>query len=77
MGDQTTRQEDKEELKAINNAQTVVTEKVHGANFSMHVDPSGIYRFGKRTSYLRIEEDFFRYQEMLKRDLTRISESIA
>ena len=37
----------------------VVTEKVHGANFSLHVNRDGRVRCAKRTAFLEEDEDFF------------------
>jgi len=45
-----------------------VTEKVHGANFSVHLDRSGTIHCAKRTGFLKEHEDFFGHFEMLHLD---------
>ena len=59
---------DPDEIKRLNSAKFCVTEKVHGANFSLHVKKNGAHMYAKRTGYLKPDEDFFRYQEMAARD---------
>ncbi|CAE6936620.1 REL2 [Symbiodinium sp. CCMP2592] len=44
-----------------------VTEKIHGANFSIHVERSGALRCAKRTAFLKEHEDFFGHYSMLSR----------
>jgi Rnl2 family RNA ligase len=44
-----------------------VLEKVHGANFSVHVNRSGQMRCAKRTGFLEEHEDFFGHFSMLVR----------
>ncbi|CAK0876991.1 unnamed protein product [Prorocentrum cordatum] len=44
-----------------------VTEKVHGANFSVHVDRAGRLRCAKRTGFLAEHEDFFGHFAVLRR----------
>ncbi|CAK9069886.1 unnamed protein product [Durusdinium trenchii] len=44
-----------------------VTEKVHGANFSVHVDRAGRMKCAKRKGFLEEEEDFFGHFSMLTR----------
>lgn len=44
-----------------------VTEKVHGANFSVHVGRAGRLRCAKRTGFLAEHEDFFGHFAMLSR----------
>ncbi|CAE7575065.1 REL1 [Symbiodinium sp. CCMP2456] len=44
-----------------------VTEKIHGANFSVHVERSGALRCAKRTAFLKEHEDFFGHYRMLSR----------
>lgn len=46
----------------------VVTEKIHGANFSILVDKEGVL-FAKRKEILEVDEDFFGYHS-LKEGLT-------
>ena len=43
------------------------TEKVHGANFSVHVDRTGLLRYAKRTGWLSTDETFFNYHSCISR----------
>jgi len=38
-----------------------VSEKIHGSNFSFHMDKEGV-RYAKRTSYLKWDDNFFKFQ---------------
>ncbi|HAP64032.1 MAG TPA: 2'-5' RNA ligase [Cytophagales bacterium] len=49
------------EFKALDKINWVVTEKVHGANFSF-VYEEGTLRYAKRKAYLTWEDDFFGFQ---------------
>ena len=51
-----------------------VTEKVHGANFSMHVDRNGLLRCAKRTGFLAEHEDFFGSSSVVSRLREQITE---
>lgn len=44
-----------------------VTEKVHGANFSLHMDRIGRIRCAKRTAFLATHENFFGHFSVLAR----------
>ena len=45
-----------------------VTEKVHGANFSFHVDGDRLFiRCAKRTGFLQPKDDFFGYQSVMQK----------
>jgi Rnl2 family RNA ligase len=52
----------------INNETFEVTEKIHGANFSIIGDGLGGVFFAKRTSILNEDEKFYGFQEVFKRD---------
>jgi Rnl2 family RNA ligase len=52
---------DSNDLSKIEKYKWVVTEKVHGANFSF-VYENNILKFAKRKDYLSWSEDFFGYQ---------------
>ncbi|CAE7024677.1 REL2 [Symbiodinium natans] len=57
----------------------VTDEKVHGANFSIHVDRCGSMRCAKRTAFLKEHEDFFGHFGMLSRcrtDFRRLAEEV-
>lgn len=42
----------------------IITEKIHGANFSVMITSDSI-EFGKRTSKLKVDENFFGYQDVV------------
>jgi len=50
--------------KMLDKTDWVVTEKVHGANFSITIDAQNIY-YGKRKEKLNWEDDFFGFQLMV------------
>jgi Rnl2 family RNA ligase len=51
------------DYRAFKKTDWVVTEKIHGANFSMSTDGSEV-RFAKRKEFLPPGEDFFDYQSL-------------
>ena len=51
--------------KDMKTTKWVVTEKVHGANFSLVTNGSEI-KFAKRTDFLSEEEDFFNFQRVVE-----------
>jgi Rnl2 family RNA ligase len=57
--------------RQIQKARWVVTEKIHGANFSFVTDGKKI-RCAKRKSYLDPDEDFYAHQGVLSRIETQI-----
>lgn len=52
--------------KALDKVDWVVTEKIHGANFSFTLD-SDTLRYAKRKEYLRWTDDFFGFQLVAER----------
>ena len=53
-------------LHALDKGQWVVTEKIHGANFSFAYENQKL-RFAKRKEYLGWHDDFFGFQEVVSR----------
>ena len=51
------------DYRAFKKTDWVVTEKIHGANFSVSTDGSEV-RFAKRKEFLPPGEDFFDYQSL-------------
>lgn len=50
-----------------------VTEKIHGSNFSFHYDViNDTFQFGKRNSFIKEKDDFFRYRLILPDILPKI-----
>lgn len=45
-----------------------ITEKIHGANFSIWASPDGTVKFAKRNSFLEEGESFYGYQDVMKED---------
>lgn len=63
----------------LDKADWVITEKVHGANFSF-VYEKGLLRFAKRKEYLAWEDDFFAFQALVNKvedKVLRIFEQIS
>jgi Rnl2 family RNA ligase len=54
------------DFAALEKVSWVVTEKVHGANFSF-VYENGLLKFAKRKAYLSWEDDFFGFQLVVNR----------
>ena len=52
----------------LSNAVFEITEKIHGANFSVIGDSFGNVSFAKRTSLLKDDEKFYGFQEVFKRE---------
>jgi Rnl2 family RNA ligase len=52
----------------IRNENFVVTEKLHGAHFQMYISSSGEVTYGKRSSFLGNNADFYDYQSALKEE---------
>lgn len=57
---------DPEQFRKLNKMKWVVTEKVHGANFSF-VLADGEVRYAKRKELLEWSDDFFGYQTMVRK----------
>jgi Rnl2 family RNA ligase len=55
----------REELEEV---QFEITEKLHGANFSILVDKDGKVTFAKRTAVLNEDDKFFDFQSVFNRD---------
>jgi Rnl2 family RNA ligase len=70
---------DLHDTKLLDTVEWVVTEKVHGANFSFSLQ-EGVLRYAKRKDYLRWTDDFFGFQlvaERLDNAIMRLFERIA
>lgn len=50
----------------LRDAKYVATEKLHGANFSVWVNPDGTVRCGKRSGFLGEEANFYRWREAME-----------
>ena len=51
----------------LSDAECVVTEKIHGANFSVYLSPEGI-RFASRSQVLPVETNFMNCQRVFTKD---------
>ena len=50
--------------KKLNKENWVITEKIHGSNFSIYCDENNI-KFAKRSQFLKIEDNFYNYQSII------------
>ena len=67
------------DFSKIEKLKWVVTEKVHGANFSF-IYENGILKFAKRKGYLKWTDDFFGFQLMVNKledDILRLFEHLS
>jgi Rnl2 family RNA ligase len=57
---------DPKDMKKLDKVSWVVTEKIHGANFSVHLSENELF-YAKRKEILQPTDDFFAFQLMVER----------